>query len=729
MKPIDSFKRKRRRSKLAGPAPKRPTPAPAAAAAGRAAAPRAAGRTGAPSSPAAKDSGKSGEEAESAPSRVSWSGLPGAGRLLVGLLGALVILYVAALVFLRPPSPGDQLRLDSITRLAVCAAPGPATPDPARQSYCRGVNKSIVDAELLDQDARIVGTLTSTETGKTERFWSSYPKSDVATDGLLRNLYASGAEVTVDSQTLKGIVRFVAQFLLPLVILADLFALLFMLIQGSGAAGSATSPFLTFGKAGERRASKEDKSRVTFANVAASREAVEELAEVRDYLADPTSFAKMGALPPKGVLLMGPPGCGKTLLARAAAGEVRANFYSMSGSEFVEALVGIGAARVRDLFAQARANAPAVIFIDELDAVGRQRGAGVGQGHDEREQTLNELLTQIDGFSPAQGIVVMAATNRPDILDSALLRAGRFDRHITVERPDLEGRLEILRLHGAKRPLASPDDLEQVAHNTPGFSGADLANVLNEAALLAVRGRESSITTAHLEEAVERVVSGPKRRGHVFSDTEKHTIAYHEAGHAVVAAALGRAPELRKISIISRGKGIGHLAMLADEQIIVRRHDMENQIAIAMAGFAAEELVYGEPSSGSESDIERATHTARDMAGRFGMSSRLGPVRILAAEKEVFLGRDYLSARDVSQPTLEHLDAEVRRILEEQKEHAAAVLFTHREVLDAVAADLYEHETLQGDKLQQMLALPSVPLKKVASTGSSRSRAAAKAAT
>jgi cell division protease FtsH len=624
-------------------------------------------------------------------------------RLLLGLLVALVVVYLAALVFLRPPSPGKEVRLDSLTRFAVCGAP--ARPDPAVAASCNAADKAVAKAELLDQDARIVGELVPRgQAGPRETFWTSYPSSGAATNDLLRNLNASGAEVTVKSQSFKGLVRFVAQFLLPLLLLADLFALLFLMIQG---AGGGASQFLKFGRAGDRRHTGEDESRVTFADVAGADEAVAELAEVRDYLANPGAFATMGALPPKGVLLLGPPGCGKTLLVRAVAGEVKANFFSMAGSEFVEALVGIGAARVRDLFAQAQAQAPAVIFIDELDGVGRQRGAGVGQGHDEREQTLNELLSQIDGFSPSQGIVVMGATNRPDILDPALLRAGRFDRQITVERPDADGRLQILRLHAKGRHLSEPDSLVAVAQSTSGFTGADLANVLNEAALLAVRERASVISSAHLDEAVDRVMAGPKRRGRVISDDEKRTVAYHEAGHALVAAAKGKAPGIRKLSIITRGRGVGHLAMENGDHTVVRRAEMEARIAISMAGFAAEEVVFGEPSSGSEADLERATHTARDMAGRYGMSARLGPVRVLAQEKEVFLGRDYLSTADVSQPTLEHLDAEVRRILDEQKEVAASILGSNRRALDNLARLLFERETVQGPDLQQALSLPA----------------------
>ena len=626
---------------------------------------------------------------------------------LVVLLGS----YAGALAFLRPPAPGTALSLDTVTRDATCGIPvfDSTGPDPALDRYCNTARRRILTAHLLDEDARIVGTFVpgsprkvGPHHGRPRQFWSSYPRSDAATGDLLKSLYASNATVRVEPQTAKGVVRFVAQFLLPLVVLANLFALLFS--AGPKGGGSGMAEFLSFGRVSGKRQVKRPDSDTTFADVAAADEAIVELAEVRDYLADPSSFAAMGALPPKGVLLMGPPGCGKTLLARAVAGEANANFFSMSGSEFVESLVGVGAARVRDLFAQARANAPAILFIDELDAVGRKRGAGIGQGHDEREQTLNEMLVQMDGFSASEGVVVMGATNRPDILDPALLRAGRFDRHVTLDRPDRQGRLEILRLHARPRRLAEPDaDLIEVARLTPGFTGADLANVLNEAALLAVRGRAVAVARTHLEEAVERVLSGPRRRGQLISMEEKSRIAHHEAGHAVVAAALGQAGTVHKVSIIARGRGLGHLATLGEEKSTFTRDELAARIAVAMAGFVAEELVYGQPSTGAESDLERATHLARDMAGRYGMS-RLGPVRILGQDQEVFLGRDYLQARDVSQPTLEHLDAEVLRIVEEQKQVAHDVLSAHRAALSALAEALAVRETVQGPELEQLLA-------------------------
>ncbi|MDQ6928779.1 MAG: AAA family ATPase, partial [Actinomycetota bacterium] len=492
--------------------------------------------------------------------------------LAIALL-VLLAVYGAALYVLRPASPGRELPLDVVIRAAN--------------------DHNLKTARFLDEDARITGTLVTAPGQPSVRFFTSYPSSDAATNDLLKTFYTGGTRITVDSQSTKRLIRFLAQFLLPLLILADLFALLFSLSRPGG----GTKEFSLFGRIGDRRLKQPGSS--TFADVAASDEPLAELVEVRDFLADRSAFDRMGARPPKGVLLMGPPGCGKTLLARAVAGEAQAAFFSVSGSEFVESLVGVGAARVRDLFRQARSSAPAILFIDELDAVGRQRGTGLGGGHDEREQTLNELLVQMDGFSPTEGVVVIAATNRPDILDPALLRPGRFDRQVTVERPDTAGRLDILRLHAkGKRLEDAPTDLPAIAAASPGFTGADLANVLNEAALLAVRERSVAVTRVHLDEAVERVLSGPRRRATILSTEDQRRIAYHEGAHAVVAVALGKTDLVEKLSIISRGQGVGHLSLLADGKVLPTRGDMEATIAIAMAGVAAEELVFNEPSIG-----------------------------------------------------------------------------------------------------------------------------------
>ncbi len=604
---------------------------------------------------------------------------PAVSALVLSLV-VLLMLYGAALLVIRPSSSGRQVSLDEVITLAG--------------------DGRVERVRFLDQDARVVGTIGEGEGAGA--FWTAYPRSDAATNDLVRTFLASDTVVTVDAQSGKAVVRFLAQFLLPLVILANLFALLFSLVRTGGEGGGE---FLNFSRIGNRQVGEGDRTGTTFADIAGAPEVVAEVAEVRDYLANPDAFRRMGALPPKGVLLVGPPGCGKTLLARAVAGEARASFFSISGSEFVESLVGVGAARVRDLFAQARAAAPTILFIDELDAVGRQRGAGLGGGHDEREQTLNELLVQMDGFSPTEGVAVLAATNRLDILDPALLRAGRFDRHITMDRPDLAGRLEILRLHGSRKRLANPEaDLPDIARHTPGFTGADLASVLNEGALLAVRDRSPAIDAGHLQEAVERVLSGPKRRRALLSPDDQRRIAVHEAGHAVVAASMGKAGEIQKVSIISRGRGVGHLAMVGSDSVLPTRADMEAQVIIAMAGVAAEELLLGQTSTGAEADLERATGIARDMAGRFGMSTRLGRVRILHEQREVFLGRDYLYTRDVSQPTLEHLDLEVRTILDDQEAAAKAILIAHRHVLESLATALVAKETIQGPELAQGLA-------------------------
>jgi cell division protease FtsH len=412
----------------------------------------------------------------------------------------------------------------------------------------------------------------------------------------------------------------------------------------------------------------------------------------------------MGAQPPKGVLLFGPPGCGKTLLARAVAGEAHVPFFAISGAEFVESLVGVGAARVRDLFRQASNAAPAIVFIDELDAAGRRRGAGGGSGgSDEREQTLNQMLVAMDGFEVSSGIVVMGATNRPDILDPALLRPGRFDRHVMVDEPDLAGRAEILAVHARNRPLASDVDLGLVAQRTPGFTGADLANVVNEAILLALREGHTEVRMAQVTEAIQRVLHGPRRRGRLLTDEERERIAYHESGHAVVAASLGRLGEVARVSVVARGRGLGaSLIAAGGDRVLSTRSELFAQLVIAIGGMVSEQLVFGEPSTGAEDDVERVTHLARRIAGRYGMSAQIGIVRVLAPDSDGFLGGED-AVGEVSGEMLRDLEHEVRRLSDDAAAHAREALTRHRATLDRLAAALLQMETLEGRDLEAIV--------------------------
>ena len=466
--------------------------------------------------------------------------------------------------------------------------------------------------------------------------WASYPASGAQTQQLIRELETGGAIVSVDQQSGKGTKTIIVQFLIPILLLVCLFSL-FMRLGTEGAAGGIAG-FSQFAGKGKKKG-KGTSDRITFADVAGAGEAVAELREIRDFLAEPQKYLSVGAAAPKGVLLVGPPGTGKTLLAKAVAGEADAAFFSLSGSDFVESLVGVGAARVRDLFRKARKAAPAIIFIDELDAAGRKRGAGIGQGNDEREQTLNQILVEMDGFAGDGGLVVMGATNRPDILDPALLRPGRFDRQIVIDNPDVHGRLEILRLHGGKRPLAPDASLEEVARQTPGFSGAELANVINEAALLSVRDGRVQIDQQTLEEAIDRVVAGPAKR-HILSAEERWLISIHESAHAVVTDALGQTTSTRKLSIVARGRQLGTAAhMLTDrDQVIMSEPDLHRQLISILAGLAGERIAFGNHSTSVNDDLHAATALARSMVTSFGMSPALGLVTIGEKSGEVFLG-------------------------------------------------------------------------------------------
>ena len=479
---------------------------------------------------------------------------------------------------------------------------------------------------------------------------------------------------------------------LPILILAFLILFFFNQMQGGG------SRVMQFGKSKAKLISK-DTPKTTFKDVAGADEAVEELEEIKEFLENPAKFQAMGAKIPKGVLLYGPPGTGKTLLARAVAGEAGVPFYSISGSDFVEMFVGVGASRVRDLFEQAKSNAPAIVFVDEIDAVGRHRGAGMGGGHDEREQTLNQLLVEMDGFDVKGGVILIAATNRPDILDPALLRPGRFDRQIAVDRPDLQGRHQILKVHAKGKPIDESIDLMAFARRTPGFTGADLANVLNEAALLTARSDKKLIDAVALDEAIDRVVAGPQKRTRIMSDKEKKITAYHEGGHALVAAALPNTDPVHKITILSRGRALGYTMVLPDEdKYSTTRNEMLDQLAYMLGGRAAEEIVFHDPTTGAANDIEKATSVARAMVTQYGMTERIGAIKLGSENAEPFLGRDMGHQRDYSEEVAGVVDEEVKRLIETAHDEAWQILVDNRDILDEMVLELLEKETL--DKAQ-----------------------------
>ncbi|CAN5311358.1 ATP-dependent zinc metalloprotease FtsH [soil metagenome] len=481
--------------------------------------------------------------------------------------------------------------------------------------------------------------------------------------------------------------------LLPFVILLGLLFFFMSRMQGGGRG------VMNFGKSKAKLVSK-DTPKTTFADVAGADEAIEELDEIKDFLQNPAKFQAIGAKIPKGVLLFGPPGTGKTLLARAVAGEAGVPFYSISGSDFVEMFVGVGASRVRDLFEQAKANAPAIIFVDEIDAVGRHRGAGMGGGHDEREQTLNQMLVEMDGFDVKSGVIMIAATNRPDILDPALLRPGRFDRQIAVDPPDLEGRKAILRVHAKGKPFVEGMDLDTIARRTPGFTGADLANVINEAALLTARFNRTLIDAEALEEAIDRVLAGPERKTRAMSEKEKKVTAYHESGHALVAYALPQLAPVHKVTILPRGRSLGHTLILpVEDKYTQTRSEMIDTLAYALGGRAAEELVFHEPTTGAGNDIEKATALARAMVTEYGMSAKLGAVKYGSSDSQPFVGRDMGHQRGYSDAIAADIDNEIRALIEAAHDEAWEILVEYRDVLDALVLELMEKETLSKDDM------------------------------
>jgi cell division protease FtsH len=547
----------------------------------------------------------------------------------------------------------------------------------------------IVEATVLDRSHEVTGTLRSGE-----EFRASFPSA--STDEVFSELRDAQPEIALDTDPERQSIWLSLLYsLLPILLLVGVFFYFINSMQGGGV--------MKFGKARTRKLSK-DQPTITFDDVAGVDEAVEELQEIRDFLSNPDKYKNIGAKIPKGVLLFGPPGTGKTLLARAVAGEAGVPFFNISGSDFVEMFVGVGASRVRDLFEQAKAEAPAIIFVDEIDAVGRHRGAGLGGGHDEREQTLNQLLVEMDGFDVSSGVILIAATNRPDILDPALLRPGRFDRQIVVDRPDLEGRRRIAEVHARGKPLASGVSTDVIARRTPGFTGADLANLFNECALLTARRDKTEITQLEVEDAIDRVIAGPERKTSAMSDEEKAVIAYHEAGHALVGHVLPHTHPIHKVSIISRGRALGWtLALPTEDKYLKSKAELEDEMAMLLGGRTAEELVFGDPTTGAANDIERVAEIARAMVTEYGMSDQLGPQKLGHKSGEVFLGKEMGHEPNYSDEIAGVIDAEISGLVERAHEQAREILIVHRSVLDWFAEQLIEKETLDGDELDEIL--------------------------
>jgi cell division protease FtsH len=553
----------------------------------------------------------------------------------------------------------------------------------------------VESAVLIDKSQKIRLILSNGKTIKgATKVEASYIARQEPTliDELTANPPAKGWTVDVPRTSVLTTILFSFG---PILIIGLLFFFLMSQAQGG-------NRVFSFGKS-RAKLQDNDVPQNTFDDVAGADEAIAELEEIKDFLADPAKYALLGAKIPKGVLLYGPPGTGKTLLARAVAGEAKVPFYSISGSDFVEMFVGVGAARVRDLFNQAKANAPAIVFVDEIDAVGRQRGAGMGGGHDEREQTLNQLLVEMDGFEANGQVILIAATNRPDVLDPALLRPGRFDRQIPVERPDLKGREDILKVHAKNKPISKEVELVAYARRTPGFTGADLANVLNEAALLSAREGQKAIGNTQIDEAIDRVMAGPQRKSRLMSEEERRVTAYHEAGHALVAHALPHTDPVHKITIMPRGRALGYTMVLPDEdRYSTTRNQLLDQLAYSLGGRAAEELIFHDPSTGASNDIEKATALARAMVTQYGMTEAIGAIKLGTDAAEPFMGRDYGHQRDYSENVAAVVDAEIRKLIETAHQEAYDILEANRTILDEMVIKLLEIETLNKEEIAQI---------------------------
>jgi cell division protease FtsH len=569
-------------------------------------------------------------------------------------------------------------------------SPGTSQHQPTYSEFLTQVdNHQIRSATINTKDNTIDVRLSDNKTYST-----AYP--DNTEQGLVNNLRTNNVPIDVKGKGGGGWVT-VLTYVLPFVIFLVFWLFIINQMQGGGA------KVMSFGKSRAKRMSV-DSPKITFRDVAGVDEAVEELHEIKDFLENPKKFQALGARIPKGVLLYGPPGTGKTLLARAVAGEAGVPFFSISGSDFVEMFVGVGASRVRDLFEQAKQNAPCIIFMDEIDAVGRHRGAGLGGGHDEREQTLNQLLVEMDGFEMKDNIILIAATNRPDILDPALLRPGRFDRQIVVDRPDRKGRAQILGVHTRGKPLSKDLDLDNLAAQTPGFTGADLSNLVNEAALLAARQGQREIEHIHLEEGIMRVIAGPEKKTRVMSEKERRITAYHEMGHAIVAHFLEHTDPVHKISVIARGQSLGYtISLPSEDKFLTTRAELGDTMTMTLGGRAAEEIVFSEVTTGASNDLEKVTQTAKQMVMRFGMSEKLGPRVFGHDHGQPFLGREFSSEPDYSDDVAREIDDEIRRVVEEAHQNARDILESHSQQLNSVSEILIRRETIEREQFIQLL--------------------------
>ncbi len=591
----------------------------------------------------------------------------------------------------RGPIVWVLLVLLALSVFIAFASKGPVPKTIDSSKFVSLVESGQVQSVTFDENSQVIDGALSDGT----QFQTTYLTGDGP--NIRRMLDRAGVQYKAEPPHSNPWLSLLLTTLLPIVVIVALVLFVMNRMQGGG------GRVMSFGKSRAKVLSK-DQPKTTFADVAGVAEAIEELEEIKDYLKNPARFQAMGAKIPKGVLLYGPPGTGKTLLARAVAGEAGVPFYTISGSDFVEMFVGVGAARVRDLFEQAKNASPAIVFIDEIDAVGRHRGAGLGGGHDEREQTLNQLLVEMDGFDQRTAVILMAATNRPDILDPALLRPGRFDRHIVIDRPDLEGRKGILKVHARGKPFDPSVDLGVIARRTPGFTGADLENVINEAALLTARRSKRAITMSEVEEAIDRVVAGPERRTRIISDREKRVIAFHEGGHALVAYLLPNADPVHKITIIPRGRALGYTMTLPmEDKFLVTREEYIDELAMLLGGRVSEEIVFGDITTGAQNDLERATQIARQMVTEFGMSDLLGPLTLGQKQHEVFLGRDLSAQPDYSPQVAFEIDSEIRRLIDEAHDEALEILTDHRQHLNKLADVLIERETIDKDELVELL--------------------------